>query len=410
MAFVMTSPSVTTVTSMGAPTDPSQVYNPAVLNNAAYAGNLQLPSSTTLATCLNTTMAKTTRGGTTGGSTPASTTLQWNVNAGLGTQAQCANTLNNLLRRPMYVRVLLSPAGAAALQQSGATLAPTAQGASYAALSGNASVGGALTWGLLPYWGNLLSLSATAPGQLAVNDVCAQNVLPGQPADTCVVQIVSGGNSTVWTGLAGVTGTGLSPFPPLPPVSAPPPQGSGGGSSGLTYNEKLAIVICSVVGGILLILLCCLLGIWCYRRRQRKWAPAKSAVYTPEEEAAAAAAAAAAAGAGGAAATASSLSGRQGTSTSPGPDSQFSAEPDSALAATGGAAAAASATGGAGVPPAAAEAGASAAAGSSSVAAAGASSSSAAAAPPQPEIQSAASQSKPSKSGASRPGGKGGTL
>ena len=96
--------------------------------------------------------------------------------------------------------------------------------------------------------------------------MCVQDLLPGQPAASCVIQIIASSNKTVWSGIIGDTPI-LSP-----PPSGIPGSGGGGAAAGLTEGEKAAIIVVSVVGG--LILLGLLAAVLCVRQR-RKWAPAK---------------------------------------------------------------------------------------------------------------------------------------
>jgi hypothetical protein len=204
----------------------------------------------------------------------------------LSSTPACAAT-QAALQRPLYLRVLLSQAVAAAMAANtsyapvpgsglGLVANPTAGGPSN-------QLGGVLTWAFLPSAFNRFRYSLHVPGVRALNDLCAQAQLPGQLPDTCILQIVSG-NSTVW---AGAIAESVAPLPPFPPISSPPPpdytsRDIGSDDGGLSYNDKIAIIVCSVVGGLLLILIA-LLAFWLlYRHGQRKWAPAKQMVQDSE--------------------------------------------------------------------------------------------------------------------------------
>ena len=103
-----------------------------------------------------------------------------------------------------------------------------------------------------------------AGSSLSLANVCAQNLLPGQPAASCVIQIIAS-NGTVWAGV----------------VDDVPSGGGGGGdgaSGGLAAGQKAAIVVASVVGGLILIVALVAVLYMSFRLKQRMRAPAKGEV------------------------------------------------------------------------------------------------------------------------------------
>ncbi len=262
-AYSMMSTTQVAVTSLGRPSDPAQAYNPTIFRNPTYAGSGNaLPLN--ISGCLNSSVVRTSNG--------VNTTMSWVLTAATAV-AGCRTVVNNALQRPLYVRVRLSPTAQAQLTARGAPGAGSELTPSPTTTQG---FGGVITWSNVPFWGNVFTYNATFPGVQAINDICAQNQGAAQLPDTCVFELISGGNRTLWQGVAQQRPlTAIPPFPPAP-ATFPPPPGASPESSGLTYNEKLAIIICSVVGGILLILLLCLFCVFCYRRHREKWAPAKT--------------------------------------------------------------------------------------------------------------------------------------
>jgi hypothetical protein len=148
--------------------------------------------------------------GTGSGGVPK-TTLTLEVEA--VARPECFEATSQQLQKPMYVRLLLSPSAARALadvagvsnsggggsgsdtnSSSGTTArvvslavsaaaaagdvtavgAYPAAGSTLAPKLGDSEYGGALTWGVLPSWGNRMRYALTLEGVQAVNDVCAQ--------------------------------------------------------------------------------------------------------------------------------------------------------------------------------------------------------------------------------------------
>ena len=119
-----------------------------------------------------------------------------------------------------------------------------------------------------------------AGSTLSLNDVCVQSLLPGQPPASCVFELIAN-NGTLWYSALGAALNPPSPPSPKPPASFPPPSpsggtdGGGGGSSGLSGGEKTAVIVVSIIGGLILIGLALAVLYICFRRKQKKWAPAK---------------------------------------------------------------------------------------------------------------------------------------
>ena len=101
-----------------------------------------------------------------------------------------------------------------------------------------------------------------AGSSLSLANVCAQNLLPGQPAASCVIQIIAS-NGTVWAGVVD---------------DVPSGGGGGGASGGLAAGQKAAIVVASVVGGLILIVALVAVLYMSFRLKQRMRAPAKGEV------------------------------------------------------------------------------------------------------------------------------------
>lgn len=95
---------------------------------------------------------------------------------------------------------------------------------------------------------------------LSLADVCAQNLLPGQPDASCVIQVIAS-NGTVWAGVVN---------------DAPSPSGSSGGAPrGLAEGQKAAVIVVTGVGGLILIgALAAVLYMYC-RLKRTTWAPTK---------------------------------------------------------------------------------------------------------------------------------------
>lgn len=110
-----------------------------------------------------------------------------------------------------------------------------------------------------------------AGASLSLSSVCAQLVQPDQPQASCLVQLISY-NDTFWSGAINET---VRMQPPSPTGSPPGGGGGGGSPSGLTNGERIAVIVVSIVGG--LILIAVLVGVTYvyFRRKQKKWAPAK---------------------------------------------------------------------------------------------------------------------------------------
>ena len=110
-----------------------------------------------------------------------------------------------------------------------------------------------------------------AGASLSLSSVCAQLVQPDQPQASCLVQLISY-NETFWSGAINET---VRMQPPSPTGSPPGGGGGGGSPSGLTNGERIAVIVVSIVGG--LILIAVLVGVMYvyFRRKQKKWAPAK---------------------------------------------------------------------------------------------------------------------------------------
>ena len=103
---------------------------------------------------------------------------------------------------------------------------------------------------------------ARSGSSLSLANVCAQNLLPGQPDASCVVQIIAS-NGTVWAGVVD---------------DVPSGGGGDGASGGLASGQKAAVIVASVVGGLILIGALAAVLYMSFRLKQRMRAPAKGEV------------------------------------------------------------------------------------------------------------------------------------
>ncbi|KAG1662437.1 hypothetical protein FOA52_004018 [Chlamydomonas sp. UWO 241] len=194
--------------------------------------------------------------------------------------ASCAATQRKLdASQPLYVRILLTEAAAAAITP--ADLAPAGVAVVYP-FSGSGASRGTLTFLAVPTAGNEMVYSFEVAGALAVSDICAQRQVLGQPVESCVLQLLSTAAGSVWYGAITETLLPSVPLPPAPPGgylppppsrTPPAPAGGSGGGGGLSSGETIAVVVVTVIGGLILLALLAFLVYRFYQKKQQKWAP-----------------------------------------------------------------------------------------------------------------------------------------
>ena len=111
-----------------------------------------------------------------GGATNASTTLSIDLLNDVSV-LPCA-LIQYQMPPPLYLRLLLTPQAAQALQATG----------SYSPATGSVGVGN-VTWGVLPTPGRQFRYSLTIPVSMGGADMCAQGQYPDQKPGSCMVQV-----------------------------------------------------------------------------------------------------------------------------------------------------------------------------------------------------------------------------